>query len=276
MSQIMVYVAKNIKYSDLTLHNYGYEQCWPSHYYGPAIREYYLIHYILSGKGIFKTEEATYKLKKGQGFFICPGHVTYYEADVDDPWEYYWVGFYGHQAEAFVKEINLSVKAPIFTYENDNRLQQLFQQLISIETTDTPGEMRIHGLLYLILSELVCSDGRKQTPEKRVNKEVYVNKVTDFIEMNYAHQITVTQIADYVGLDRSYLGSLFKSSTNTSIQEYLINYRISKACSLLYNSDLSIGNISRSVGYEDPLLFSKIFKKYKGVSPKKFRNQLTT
>ncbi|MGF7047731.1 AraC-like DNA-binding protein [Paenibacillus sp. DS2015] len=59
-----------------------------------------------------------------------------------------------------------------------------------------------------------------------------------------------------------------------SIQEYLIHFRVNKACELMMNSELSIGDISRSVGYDDPLLFSKIFKKVKGASPKHFRDAI--
>lgn len=90
--------------------------------------------------------------------------------------------------------------------------------------------------------------------------------------MNYSDKVTVSQIAHYIGLDRSYLSSIFKKYLDTSIQEYLIQYRINKACDLFYNKELNISDISRSVGYDDPLLFSKIFKKYKGISPKKYRS----
>lgn len=85
--------------------------------------------------------------------------------------------------------------------------------------------------------------------------------------MNYAQKITIEHIANFIGLNRSYLCSLFKQQVNTSIQDYLVRYRINKACEMMGNAELSIGDISRSVGYNDSLLFSKIFKKVKGFSP---------
>jgi AraC-like DNA-binding protein len=62
---------------------------------------------------------------------------------------------------------------------------------------------------------------------------------------------------------------------NISPQNFLINYRVERAVDLMQNPELTIGDISRSVGYEDPFQFSKIFKKIKGVSPSEFRNNLS-
>ena len=74
------------KFSDLYLCFCGYEACQPFHSYGPAVRPNYVIHYIISGKGIFTIGNRTYRLTAGQGFFLMPNVRTYYEADADDPW----------------------------------------------------------------------------------------------------------------------------------------------------------------------------------------------
>ncbi|MCZ0703110.1 hypothetical protein J2T56_001322 [Natronobacillus azotifigens] len=65
MSQIMVYVPYNSLANDLYLHNYGQELCMPNHFYGPAIREYYLLHYIKKGKGVFKLGTRNLHVKRG-------------------------------------------------------------------------------------------------------------------------------------------------------------------------------------------------------------------
>ncbi len=71
--------------TDLNLYHCGSENCAPGHSYGPAIRDHYLIHYILDGKGFFQVNNKTYHLKNGQGFLICPDIITYYEADKENP-----------------------------------------------------------------------------------------------------------------------------------------------------------------------------------------------
>lgn len=63
------------------------------HSFGPAVREYFLLHYVVRGKGIFRRGKREYTLQAGEIFVIRPGEVTYYEADMRDPWEYMWAGF---------------------------------------------------------------------------------------------------------------------------------------------------------------------------------------
>lgn len=269
------YLSRNLQHTDLHLHQYGMEQCFPEHAHGPAVRDHYLVHFILKGSGRFVVGDQTYHLHTGEGFLICPGVVTYYQADKEDPWEYSWVGFHGLQAEFYLTQAGLNATHPTFRYDRDQELVEYLELMTSTKMSNTARDMKLTGLLYLILSLLVeCAQEESRMDNKENRKEVYVRKVIDFIEMNYSSKFTVTQIADFVGLDRSYLCSIFKEYIHSSIQEYLIHYRMNKACELMNNTQLSIGDISRSVGYDDPLLFSKMFKKLKGSSPKSYRNMM--
>jgi AraC-like DNA-binding protein len=87
-------------------------------------------------------------------------------------------------------------------------------------------------------------------------------------------RLTIEEIADYVGLDRNYLGSIFKKHLNTTMQEFLIDFRMKKACGLLKNEDITIADVVRSVGYQDQLQFSKVFKSRKTLSLLNYRNML--
>ena len=91
-----------------------------------------------------------------------------------------------------------------------------------------------------------------------------MDKAIDYIEKNYSHKITIEGIADYIGIDRKYLSSLFKDIQHTSPQHFLIKYRMDKACILITDELLSITHVAHSVGYDDPLLFSKMFKNTRG------------
>ncbi|USB33518.1 AraC family transcriptional regulator [Paenibacillus sp. YPG26] len=265
------YLPRSKHRSELYLTQFGVEDCIPGHYYGPAVREHYLLHYILDGEGIFEVGGSRYHLRRGQGFLICPNVVTYYEADAAAPWSYCWVGFSGTQAELLLKQAGLTMGSPILQYDRDDMIYQYVRWMAESKDYLKAREARLTGLLYSMLS-LIVEFGPVVSPSEGDSlTEMYVEKVTDFIEMNYAQKITIEDIAHFIGLNRSYLGSLFKQRMNTSIQEYLVRYRINKACEMMDNAELSIGDISRSVGYSDPLLFSKVFKKLKGLSPKHYR-----
>lgn len=261
-----------LNHTDLNMYQCGMENCKPGHAFGPAVRDHYLIHYVHSGKGIFQVGSKVYHLKEGQGFLICPGVVTYYQADSEDPWTYSWVGFHGLKAELYLKHANLSQENPIFTYDRDDFIENCFQQIMATKKMARGRELRLLALLYLFLSQLIEVNGTRRFVDSGLEKqELYVKKVLEFIEMNYSRRITVSYIARHIGLDRSYLGTIFKKRLNCSLKDYIINYRVSKACELMKNTGLSIGDIARSVGYDDPLLFSKIFKKIKNASPREFR-----
>ncbi|SKA85290.1 AraC-type DNA-binding protein [Clostridium sp. USBA 49] len=258
---------------DLTLHSCGKEDCKPSHSYGPAVRDHFLIHYIIDGKGIFHIDNKTFTLTKNQGFVIFPNILTYYEADFFNPWFYTWVGFTGFKAETYLKQANISRANPIFTYKNGGQIESYVDEMIKCQSPTEENELKLHGLLFLFLSELVKNADKKDLTLKD-HKDIYIKKSIQYIEKYFADDISICDLAKYVGLNRSYLSSLFKNYVNMSPQEFLINYRINKAIDFMSVPSLSISEISRSVGYEDPLAFSKIFKKIKGFSPKKYRENL--
>ena len=264
--------VRRLNHTDIDMYQCGTQDCEPGHDYGPAVRDHFLIHYITDGKGIFQVGGKTYNLTKNQGFLIFPEIVTYYRADFEEPWKYSWVGFHGLKAGLYLKHAGLTMENPVFTYDRDDFVKDCFENMIAAKDMSAGREIRLLGILYLFLSRLieVCGSGRFDNGGTG-SKEMYAKKVIEFIEMNYSRKITVSEIARFVGLDRSYLGSVFKERLNVSIREYLMNFRINKACELMKNNSLSIGDISRSVGYDDPLLFSKIFRKAKGMCPREFR-----
>lgn len=258
---------------DLFLCYCGMENCTPSHSYGPAIRSQYLIHYIIDGEGSYTVNNTTYKLKKNQGFLICPNMLTYYEADKTNPWTYMWIGFNGIKAQTYLNYANLNEENPIFEYSKDDCLKNYIFEMFKLKEMDHSTELKLEGLLYFFMSKLV--ETRKSTSNQKSykNTELYLEKSIEFIENNYSHNIKVNDIAKYIGINRSYLTNIFKKNLNVSPQEFLVNYKIDKASELLKNTGLSIKSIAASVGYSDPLTFSKIFKKIVGDNPKSYREK---
>lgn len=264
------FVTNNVK-SDLTVYHYGKEVCKPSHSYGPALRDHFLVHYILSGKGRFYVDGKMYELHKDQGFLICPNVISYYEASSIDPWVYSWVGFKGIKAETYLKLANLDRNNPIFTYNGDV-IRNCFNDILESNSYKYGFELRLQGLISVFLSELIEARGVNNIQLDNY-KEIYIKRSLQFIETNYSHSISVSDLADFIGLNKNYFSTFFKENLGVSPQEYIIRFRVNKACELLRNRELSISEISRSVGYIDPLGFSKIFKRVKGVSPKAYREK---
>lgn len=259
---------------DLFLCHSGIENCNPSYSFGPETRDHFIIHYILDGKGEFTVNNKTYKLGKKDGFLIRPGEETYYKADDKDPWIYMWIGFNGIKAETYLKYANLDENNHIFKYEKDSSLKKCILEILSLNIMNNSNRLKIDGLLYLFIGNLIENNKYMDKENSNTQVDEYINISIDFINNNYSNNIKVNDIANYVGLNRSYFSNLFTKKIGISPQEYLLSLKMEKACNLLTNLQLSIGDVARQVGYEDQLTFSKIFKKSKGVSPKLYRELL--
>ena len=258
--------------ADLAFYQCGTEECEPGHSFGPAVRDHFLIHYVHSGSGIFSVGEKMHHIGKNEGFLIYPGTATFYKADDRRPWHYSWVGFNGAKAAEYLAEAGLDQEHPVFRYDKDSQLARLLAGIIDANARPAARSLRILGLLHLFLARLVeqqlVTVGHSRSENR---KEHYFQKAVQYIGLNHSRKISVKQIADYIGIDRTYLYSIFKSILGKSPEDYLIAFRMTKACELMQDETLSIGDVSRSVGYEDPLLFSKMFKKYKYMSPSAYR-----
>ncbi len=268
---------KELKYnklrdSDMMINRYGVQDCYPGYTFGPAVRDFYSIHYILKGKGTFTCEGKTYSLEKDDGFLISPGKLCTYSADIEEPWTYTWVGFCGFKARYYLKLAGLDEDNPIFTYSSDDSLRQYFHELVTRKEIKADRELFCLGNVYHILNKL--AEGGNSIQEKGISwKEIYIKKAIEFMEFNYSGNITIAEVAEHVGLNHKYLSSLFKKSVGVSPKEFLICYRMERACELLKDRWLTIGDVARSAGYSDQFVFSRTFKKRKGLSPKEYRVQ---
>jgi AraC family transcriptional regulator of arabinose operon len=201
---------------DLFLCYCGSENCTPGYSYGPAVRSQYLIHYITDGEGSYTVNNKTYKLRKNQGFLICPNTVTYYEADKENPWSYMWIGFNGVKAETYLNYANLNEENLIFEYSKDSSLKDYISEMLKLKEMDYANELKIEGLLYFFMSTLV--ESRKDISNKMSYKsaELYLEKSIEFIENNYPNNIKINDIANYIGINRSYLRKILICHLRTS------------------------------------------------------------
>ena len=144
-------------------------------------------------------------------------------------------------------------------------------EMLYIVHNKKKAPLHLIGHLYIFIDALMRSVTDYQPPNSKV-KDFYIKEALAFIEHNYMNDISVEEIAESSGLNRSYFGKIFKESVGKSPQEFLINYRMIKACELLRMTRYSIAEIGSAVGYPNQLHFSRAFKNVNGVSPREWRN----
>ncbi|MDD3212410.1 MAG: AraC family transcriptional regulator [Eubacteriales bacterium] len=253
----------------ITVKQCGYEECKPGHFYGPAVRDYYLIHYVASGKGTFYSARGAFPLHEGQGFIIFPHEITRYQADIKQPWTYAWVGYHGRDAEAVTKQVGLTADHPVFTAEPERRMFEILQTMTEEIAYLRMGDLAALGGLYRFLS-LIAQSG----PETESNPhQQYYQKACWYMEGNYHLGIQVADIASFVGLSRSQLFRVFMEVCGASPKESLTDLRMKKALALLEGQKLKQEEIAASLGYSSGAQFTQAFNRYYGMPPRRWREE---
>lgn len=266
------YKATEKELVSLSVYNVGFQRCDAGYQWGPGIRDHYLIHYIISGKGTYHVNNRVYKLSAGDVFLVYPNTEVIYCADTADPWEYAWVGFTGSDAAVILRATDFTRENPcILSAENGPQIQRQLLHIYDARGNEFEHAVEMTGRLYTTLALFIKS---AHTRESQNSANTYVQKSIEYISANYSYPITVEDIAAYVGLSRSHLFRSFELVMQKSPKEYLTDFRMKQACYLLEHSSLSITAIANSVGFDNGLYFSKTFHKIKGMSPKEFRSTL--
>lgn len=256
----------------LSVYNVGYQKCEQNYQWGPGIRDHYLIHYIISGKGTYIANGKEYSLSAGDAFLVFPNSIVTYKSDSSAPWEYTWVGFAGSDAPTILQSTDFTKASPfIRQLENGEEIKRNILSIYDSRGNNFESAVAMTGKLYTLLSSLLKISSKKICTNNNVS---YVQKAIEFISENYSYPITIEDVATYVGLSRSHLFRTFQTVLNVSPKEYLTDFRIKQACNLIENTDLTFTAIANSIGFDNSLYFSKTFHKRKGLSPMEYKKKL--
>lgn len=268
-----LYNYSNDFYSNIEVmaYNNGYEECEAGHDYGPTLRKSYMIHYITEGEGIYQVHQHTYHLKKGDAFLIRPGEPIYYKADDVHPWCYAWIGMQGVKIESYLERTSFAY-SPIIHYEdNQNMLSKVYVKMEkAFHSTKSSRDLEINAALYEFLSFLIDAFPNEKQSFIHTD-EHYIEEILSYCMNHMDEKIQVQVLAKQIGLDRSYMTRLFKKNMGVSLKEYILSLKIQEAKKMLKETDLPIHIIARSIGMEDALYFSRLFKEKEGLSAKSYR-----
>ena len=243
---------------DLQILQFGYEPLSTKAKWGPGRRNFYILHYVLEGKGFYNGVPVT----KNQGFLICPMSSAQYHPDPENPWKYFWICFDGVAGEAICKEYIHTEENGIFSYDFPSAINQKVSELS--EREQNLGQMYALSVFYGILSN---------HESHRIRQNRYVDEAVRFINLNFHRPLTVEEIAHICDIDDRYLYNLFVKHLGISPKQYLNKIRIQNAKQLLQGSDCTVTEVALSVGFEDVLAFSRFFAKHTGLSPTAYRKR---
>lgn len=233
---------------------FGFERARPGMVWGPAARSYYVIHYVFSGKGVLYNASGAHPISKGQMFVIFPDETAMYVADKEDPWYYCFANF---QTTA------TPFKEGEYCY-TDSRLNPIFHNILLMAQQKLNNSYAVCAEL-LNLFAIMAEPPSQALPQKHTKQ--YVDSALSYIHDFYNRQIRISDLAQYINIDRVYLYSLFRKQVGISPKEYLTNYRMEIAAKLLVQRNLTVKEVAAACGYVDIYSFTKAFKKHYGCAP---------
>ncbi len=252
--------------ADIGMYYCGKRINTPNHVYGPEIRNYYLFVLVNKGEASLFHRNGIMKFKAHDMLVMCPCERIHYVAET--PWSIQWVGLYGQTVENYMRSLRICGDDPILKIEKYYEMEEVLEELYQISNCQTE-QMRFKQmeLIYRFFS-LLCKG------EQRSKSCDIADRAKKIIDYNFDRDITVKKVAETMHLDSAYLTRKFAQKYSVAPKEYLLEKRIELAKRLLTQTDATVTEISGSVGYDDPLYFSRIFKKKEGLSPLAYRKHI--
>ncbi|PCE62547.1 AraC family transcriptional regulator [Sediminicola luteus] len=230
----------------------------------------YIFMYCVEGEGWYQSEGERHHIGPNQ-FLIIPKNTPHtYGSALDNPWSLYWIHFKGTLAGNLYKRYT-DLEHTVVSIPYQSRRVEQFKNIYSTLTQSylTPPLEYVNLSTLSFISLFVYDHiAQKDAPEEI---EDIVESIIVFLEANLERPLKTDDITKEFNYSASYIFSIFKKRTGYSLINYFNLKKIQKACEYLQYSDLNIKEISYKMGFQDPLYFSRSFKKHMGMSPKKYK-----
>ncbi len=245
----------------LDLYQAGYEECSSHHSFGPVVRDFFVLHFIVDGAGYLEINNNVYNLKKGDLFLIPKHSVSRYYVDNNNPYKYFWIGFSGVNDVNLLNAIGFNSANNCYVIhcgDNYNEILSLLSEIHNIDdATSLKSHLSLSSMLIKLFSILVNKDIKfKDSNDRNEALDIAVK----YIEKNFASHIDMKILENVTNMHRSNIYRLFLNNFGISPTEYIRNSRLENALYLLKNTDYSIKKISVSCGFSDSVYFCKVFK----------------
>lgn len=251
----------------------GCETCDPDYRIERSNFPYFALEYVADGQGILSIDGVDYPLHPGSVFTYRPHIPHRFHTDPRNPMVKYFVDFVGRDALKLLRSADCAGPQPRQLLRT-LWFQSLFDQLL--ETGQSAGDMAAtHTALLLrtMISRLRIDSHSGQEAESTAY-ETYA-RCRRHAEQSYLILSSTTQWAEQCAIDRAYLSRLFNRYSNVTPYHFLVRLKIDHAVDAMVRQGMSIKQVAKQVGFDDPQHFSRVFKRTRGMSPSQFLQLVT-
>lgn len=273
MPDIASQFCESTGFTDVTLSQYGRFQADAEKPLLPFLNENTIVTYVTGGAGSVKLGTTVHPVAPGTVIVLFPGQCVNFSAQEGELLSCMWMETYGDALESVLLRAGLTPQKPTMIPTVPAEQSTTAAAFAALTDGTAYGPLRATGLAMELLDCLLSETPRPCQPKISNLQQYYVDKSIRYIKRKYPQDISVEDVAEYCGLNRSYLGKLFRDATGMTTQEYLIRHRMSIACSYLERAAAPIATIARSVGYPNQLHFSRAFHKVFGIPPREWQKR---
>jgi AraC family transcriptional regulator, melibiose operon regulatory protein len=243
---------------------------------------------VLSGKFCFKVANKDYIVSKGDGIFINTQQIHLAEAKEPDS-SYVFVYFHpsllSNQKDSYLYKTYVapmlsgdSLSSMLLSKDIDEE-KKIIDTVLEIKSIydekDKGHELDILSALIQLWKYTTFLVDEKEL--HTISNDYLINdrlkKIFSYINENYAAQLTLKDISDYINLSRSECCRFFKNALGQNLFQYIINFKVNKSIELLLNTDKSIAEIANEVGFNSQSYYTKCFTSLKNKTPNNMRNE---
>jgi len=232
---------------------------------GPMIRRFFIVECNEVGRGGMVINEKEFHFGPGSCYVLLPGDAVVHICDGDQPRGGIYCLLDGPMLAQYFKALGITSETPFLPEEAfpvvRHWLEKMFEDYL---LRDAGAMLRQSSNIYGLLGDLM--NGRPPL----TNTDA-VSKAIGIMENDYSERLGVEELADTLGLERTYFSSLFKQKTGYTPHRYLTELRIQKACLLLRGTELPVAQVAEMVGL-DGRNFARLFKKEMGKTPLDYKN----
>lgn len=230
--------------------------------------------YIAAGKAHFHFGDEEKIIHAGHMILYRPKEPQRYEYYAEDKTEVYWVHFTGGNVTNILRSYGLTNDKKVFYCGSGPEYQTLFRSMIEElqMCRESYTEMLEMYLRQIFIRLQRCFKNSVVKDSSRTAEEI--DKAAIYFSEHYSEAINIDEYAAKIHVSTSWFIRNFKQYTGVTPMQYILSKRIYNAEALLHNTQYNITEIAQIVGYDNPLYFSRLFKKVKGISPSEYRNNI--
>ena len=231
-------------------------------------RKDYLLLFIEEGSCVFEHDGVRNTVGENSIVLFKPNQSQFYSYFMENTTRVFWVHFTGKRAQEILNGCNINVPFATLFYK-PTHLETAIYNIITELKKPTQFYREICSSYLKIFLNYIGDALSNDKENSGVNDRLV--EVAKNISTSYDQNLPIEHYANIYGCSVNRFIVIFKENFGCTPREYITQQRLNTAENLLLNSNLSIKKISEAVGYEDPLYFSRIFKKRYGYSPREFK-----